>query len=86
MKKAEILLMTLAIIATIGTALAFKVVKKGSHTYCYLTTTIQPPTGACTSEASASKAVGTTTVFFYTRKTAACNTLECPWEATNFED
>jgi Tfp pilus assembly major pilin PilA len=84
MKKAKILLMILAVIATVGTALAFKVVNKGTLRYCYLTTTLQPGTGECTSEAVHLSATSGATVFFYTQKTAACNTLECPKEGNSW--
>lgn len=49
MKRARIMLLTIAVLATVGTALAFKVAQKGSTAYCYLETTVNPGTaaGAC---------------------------------------
>jgi hypothetical protein len=49
MKRTKIMLMLIAALATIGTALAFKVAKKGSMAYYYLETTknLGPVAGAC---------------------------------------
>jgi hypothetical protein len=48
MKKAKIMLVAIAVLATVGGALAFKAAKFGVHKYCYLTTNSQPPKGQCT--------------------------------------
>jgi hypothetical protein len=43
------MLVSIGVLATVGTTLAFKVAKKGSTAYCYLETTVAPGTeaGAC---------------------------------------
>jgi hypothetical protein len=48
MKKAKIMLLTIAVLATVGGALAFKAEKIGASKYFYLTTNSQPPKGQCT--------------------------------------
>ena len=87
MLRAKVMFFVLTTIGTVGTALAFKVSNKGVHTICYLTTFIQPPKGGCIDELTSGKAIkGGPTSFYYTRKTAPCNTLDCPYEASGWED
>ena len=81
MKRAKIMLLTIAVIATVGTALAFKVSKFNPNGYCFLTTSSQPATGACTSTLAAgnifTKSTSAATIF-YTEKLGDCSTLDCP--------
>jgi hypothetical protein len=83
MKKAKIMLLTIAVIATVGTALAFKVNKFGSDTYCYLTTSSQPEVGECTNEVTKKIAISGTGIF-YKLKTQACNLETCDAQASSF--
>lgn len=48
MKKAKIMLLTIAVLATVGGALAFKAKAFGTKDYCYSITNVQPPVGDCT--------------------------------------
>jgi hypothetical protein len=88
MKKAKIMLMSIAVLATVGSALAFKVAKKGSTRYCYLETSIAPdPTvkGLCPNQINSAVA-NTGTKYFYTElKAANCNQQDkCQLEAASF--
>lgn len=89
MKKAKIMLLTIAVLATVGTALAFKVKKNGTTSYCYIEGTQIPNPLACIKtkeEATAARVSGTQ--FYYTSTTnlAACGTLACTSTGLNFED
>ncbi|MEP7377774.1 MAG: hypothetical protein ABI675_30520 [Chitinophagaceae bacterium] len=85
MKRAKIMLMTIAVFAIVGTALAFKVAKKGTTTYCYLKTKSQPPQGGCTGEINLATAAAGITEYFWTKKTAPnCSQLACPNQAEEF--
>jgi len=84
MKKAKVMLMVIAVLATVGTALAFKVQKVGNTKYFYSFTTIPPPPIECTLTADASKMVPTGQVsIYYTTTTNLANPgqLDCPFFA-----
>jgi hypothetical protein len=87
MKKAKIMLMSIAVLATVGTALAFKVAK-GPDTLCYVETTTPPdPTAkACPNTRIESKGVSGTTQYYYTTLTASscANQTNCINEAASF--
>lgn len=51
MKIAKIMLMAIAVFATVGGALAFKAKAIGGDKYCYLITPDKPAIGFCTSTA-----------------------------------
>lgn len=73
MKRAKIMLMSIAVLATVGTALAFKVVKKGNTSYCYLTTTVAPgiAKGKCPDLITSATAATGVTAYYYTTLTAS---------------
>jgi hypothetical protein len=77
MKRAKIMLMSIAVLATVGTALAFKVAKKGTKTYCYLKTTVQPSASAtCPNQIDFALGAGTTNIqYYYT--TLASTATDC---------
>lgn len=75
MTRAKIMLISIIILATVGTTLAFKVVKKGVTTYCYERTTQQP--AHCLQEINEATAVEGELIYFYTTKTAPCDQLDC---------
>jgi hypothetical protein len=82
MKKAKVMLLTIAVLATVGTALAFKVQKFGSTTYCYIEATSQPKAADCTKTVTSASipAFSTGTEVFYTATTnlSNCGSLDCP--------
>jgi hypothetical protein len=83
MKKARIMLMTIAVIATVGTALAFKVNKLGDKTYCYAETTVEPD--KCEEKTIVEAEALPGTGYFYTIKLAPrCTSLACPNPAVGF--
>jgi hypothetical protein len=88
MKKAKIMLMSIAILATVGTALAFKVAKKVQSTYCYLQTTSDPGPGkVCPNTIETVTAEGDTDIqYYYTTLTAIdCSQQEhCELKANRF--
>ena len=89
MKRAKIMLMTIAVFATVGTALAFKVAKKGQTTYCYLQTNVAPGSGQGVCPSRAVKAIaneGSTVQYYYTTLTATncANQSDCINQANNF--
>ena len=89
MKKAKIMLMTIAVLATVGTALAFNVVKKSNSTYCYLETNVDPGTGqgACPNQINNHIANGGKVVnYYYTTLTATSCIFQsnCQKKAFNF--
>jgi hypothetical protein len=88
MKRAKIMLMTIAVFATVGTALAFKVAKKGNTTYCYVETTQDPGSGkVCPNTIPAALGVGDTNIqYYYTTLTAInCSQQEnCVLKANHF--
>ena len=88
MKRAKIMLMSIAVLATVGTALAFKVAKKGDFTYCYLQTTVNPGAGqgACPNTITKALAIDGTTQYYYTLRTAtSCSQqTDCTNQAASF--
>jgi hypothetical protein len=71
MKKAKIMLIAIAVLATVGGALAFKA-SKISTTYC--TRLVADNSGACEGQIALSKfGDGEGTQFYYTIKGANCN-------------
>lgn len=84
MKRARIMLMSIAVLATVGTALAFKVAKKGEFSYCYERTSVQPT--HCLEIINQAEAVNGTQIFYYTTKvgTTPCNQLDCNKTAQEF--
>jgi hypothetical protein len=70
-KKVKILLMSIAVFATIGTALALKVAK-GNNTLCYVETTVQrdPTVKACPNTIFDTRAIAGVTQYFYITLTA----------------
>ena len=91
MKRAKIMLMSIAVFATVGSALAFKVAKKGSSRYCYLETAMAPgaQAGACPNQiVDALAKPGGIVNYFYTTLTATdcAHQANCIKAAFNFED
>jgi hypothetical protein len=93
MKKAKVMLLAIAIIATVGTALAFKAQKLGSTKYCYTITEEEPPVGIClvtTVDAVAKPYTGGLKAYYTVTQTAteaACSEARCPNVAhTTFEE
>jgi hypothetical protein len=87
MKRAKIMLLTIAVIATVGTALAFKVNKFGSNTYCYAETTVQPDKCEEKTITDAHPIAGVG--FFYTVKgigVTRCTSLACPNQAGSWAE
>lgn len=80
MKKARIMLIAIAILATVGGGLAFKVKKVGDDKYCYLITNLQPPVGGCTSTAENKVIASPVGGGYYTTTTDLnkCNAIACP--------
>lgn len=84
MKRAKVMLLSIAVLATVGGALAFKAKKYGETKYCYLVAENQPSAGQCTSTIQNATAVARTTgsKLFYTVTSdlTKCNesTLNCP--------
>ena len=75
MKKAKIMLLTIAVVAIVGIALAFKVKKIGTTTYCYAVTNTQPTDANCNIIVRNKTAPALTlgTKIYYTTTTSACN-------------
>lgn len=90
MKKAKIMLLAIAVCATVGTALAFKVKSFGNTTYCYVTTESEPAVGECLSVTTNSEALPWTSgaKIFYTTKPSdkACSQVVCPLIARDFQE
>jgi hypothetical protein len=87
MKRAKIMLMTIAVVATVGTALAFKVNKLGDTRYCYAETTVQP--NNCEEKTiSNAKAVSGTGIFYTVKGSGVtnCTSLACPNPAGSFTE
>lgn len=82
MKRAKMMLLAIAVLATVGGALAFKAQKLGSTKYCYLTTDSQPNKIDCTLKitASARPALPGEIIAFFTSTTdqSKCGQLDCP--------
>jgi len=79
MKKAKIMLLAIAVLATVGGAVAFKVQKFGESKYCYVISEDTPPAGECTSfvtQASMSIPPNEPLQIWYTTTTGV-TTLEC---------
>ena len=87
MKKAKVMLLTIAVMASVGTALAFKAHKFGNDTYCYLTTTQQPTVGQCTDEISGAQALPTGSgVYFQLKPANGCSEAACEAKTSGFID
>jgi len=87
MKKAKIMLMAIAVLATVGTALAFKVKTVGNKKYVYSITDTRPTASECTLTIQNATALATgPQKIYYTETTNLANagTLECPLEARAF--
>ena len=89
MKKAKIMLITIAGFATIGSALAFKMVKKYGSNYCYLQTNVNPGAGqgVCPNLIkSATANLGNVVNYYYTTRTAidCAHQADCINPAQNF--
>jgi hypothetical protein len=83
MKKAKIMLVAIAALATVGGALAFKANNKFKNAYC--TRAINQGSGACQGEISNSKFVESgsgVATFFYSTKFTDCG-VQCT-ESTSF--
>lgn len=85
--------MAIAVLATVGGALAFKVKKFGESKYCYIISANTPPSGECTFTTINSKMVedqGSSSVWYTTTSNAsqqACAQLtQCPNFAKTFID
>jgi len=91
MKRAKVMLMAIAVFATVGAALAFKAQKFGITKYCYTITDSPPPAFNCTSTASLAimKEQGQLDIFYTTTTLAtpaACALLQsCPNFAKTIE-
>jgi hypothetical protein len=76
MKRAKIMLMAIAVLTTVGGALAFKAQKLGNTSYCFLTTAQQPADGACTNFIADKSArpmnTGEATIFYTTTTGTSC--------------
>jgi hypothetical protein len=85
MKKAKVMLLTIAVFASVGAALAFKVHKVGSFDYCYLTTDTRPDVGKCTDKAHNIQVdpngVGSSIFYTMTSDLNACSQADCPNQA-----
>lgn len=81
MKKAKIMLLTIAVLATVGTMLAFKVKKVGSLSICYIEALQEPSPIACTKtlEDCETGRGGSGTQIYYTSTTNLdnCGNLRC---------
>jgi hypothetical protein len=82
MKRAKIMLVAIAVLATVGGALAFKAQKFGNVKYCYTTTDSRPEAKDCTVEFTGTfttTAVGEAVLYYTTTDNQAnCGALECP--------
>jgi hypothetical protein len=82
MNRAKVMLLAIAVIASIGAAQAFKMGKLKCHQYCYLTTDTQPPIGQCTAKGDCFDIDlnGTRAIIFYTITTNLnqCAAALCP--------
>lgn len=83
MKKAKLMLLSIAVIAIVGGALAFRVEKTGSSRYCYVTTDTQPAIGSCefwvTNRQARPLLSGENHIFYTTTQNVnACSQAECP--------
>lgn len=88
MKRAKIMLMSIAVLATVGSALAFKVAKKGTTTYCYLETTVAPNPaikGTCPNVINSAKGNVGTKYFYTTLEASNCSQQDdCSLQAASF--
>ena len=85
MKRAKIMLLTIAVFATVGTALAFKVNKFGQTTYCYLTTNVQPDLGQCTDESDAAAVIPGVGMFYKRKPASGCRSAICEEQGSGFD-
>jgi hypothetical protein len=90
MKRAKILLMSIAVLATVGTALAFNVSKKGNSAYCVLKTKSNPGVGqgVCPNLIDGFEAESGVTEYYYTTLTSIdCEHQgNCTNQASSFKD
>ena len=82
MKKAKITLLAIAVVATVGTALAFKTNKYGGTRYCYIEATSQPSNPDCNKvkfNATARTFISSTQIYYTTTTDLNnCGALACP--------
>lgn len=83
MKRAKFMLLAIAVLATVGGALAFKAQTMGTKKFCYLTTDTQPAVGACldniVDRTERLKQSSDPTIFYTTTNDITkCNLAACP--------
>jgi hypothetical protein len=93
MKRAKIMLVAIAVLATVGGALAFKAQKFGSTKYCYtITDDPKTGTGACPEFTADSKitAIGAIDIWYTTTtgnsQTECAQVTQCPLLGHNIEE
>jgi hypothetical protein len=84
MKKAKIMLLSIAVFASIGASLAFKIKKNGELDFCYITTNTEPQLGWCTYTATKvtfDRTVNSKIFYTFTTDPAKCSLASCRYSA-----